>query len=69
MSRDFPSIKLSSEYRITPYYMYALGHNCTEEHTVGVDDDYKSMRCMGCKKLTPEKIMFVYNLWKFHNNR
>ncbi len=48
-----------------PSYIYALRHRCTNDYLYG--QPVVKGHCHGCKVETPDKVLFMYKLWMFHN--
>ena len=62
-----PDVLLDKNYAIRdlehdPY----LIHRCNAEEC-HFTHDTGSRQCIGCHKRVPDKIIFMYKLWKFHN--
>ena len=70
-------IKLTEEYSIsTSPKANPLRHWCRQNKgrsnyfaVVGAPVLYAGSRCVTCKKQTPSKILFMYNLWKWQNDK
>ena len=67
-------VRLTAEYMIDNSSWgsewSSLRHFCRNVMEDGYSRVYggrAAERCINCKKETPKKILFIYNLWKWHN--
>jgi len=65
-------IRITEEYRIAPGRNNPLRHfpcaTGTAWYMYGAPTRLSGKECLVCNKKTPKKILFIYNLWKFHND-
>ena len=72
-------IRITEEYRIAPNKEIALRHICQDAirlrwsmygSPIGQTSlkDKSKRSCWACGEPTPKKILFIFNLWKWHND-
>ena len=68
-------IRVTKEYVIVPNKHDQLRHlGCTDEaqfwNMYGSPTCYDTNdKCWNCKKKTPKKVLFIFNLWKWKNTK
>jgi len=69
-------IRITEEYRIAPNKRVSLRHFCHGSNSFYMYGAPVSIFrpkgsdivCLSCRKKVPDKILFIYNLWKWHND-